>query len=168
MPLGGIAQAIGGLFGASKDAKVQERNAIRNIEYQKKFAKRGVRWKTRDTMLAAAEHKMHPLALLGMQTHSFAPVHIGSSDWQGAMSNAGQAIGQAASHYSPSAVTQRKQDQAMAGLAMERAHLENQLLRTRIASGIRTALQPGIGPGIPNNGNTTRPRDRDWETAEGE
>jgi hypothetical protein len=154
--LGAIGSAIGGIFGASRAEKAQEeanrinrRYANKNIALQKKFAKRGIRWKVRDATKAG----LHPLAALGAQTHSFAPVSAGQQAYTGqasAYSQAGQDIGGSIQANMPTAVAQRKQDAAMANLALERAGLENQLLKAQIASQIRTALQPGRGPGHPN------------------
>ena len=153
--IGGLAAGIGGLFGASKDAKLQREMQERNIHMQTKFAKRGIRWKVHDAKAAG----LHPLAALGAQTHSFSPVQIGSTNFQSAFSQMGQGIGDSLSAMSPTAQSQRQQDKAMAGLALERAGLENQLLKTRIASQIRTMMQPGRGPGHPGAPASGQPGD---------
>jgi hypothetical protein len=57
-----------------------------NADLQREFAQHGISWKVAD----AARAGIHPLAALGVQTHSASPVHVGGQDY--GLTKAGQSI----------------------------------------------------------------------------
>lgn len=110
-------------------------NASKNMEMQKQFAQKGIRWKVADAQAAG----IHPLYALGAQTHSFQPVSAG--DTLGSLSNMGQDISRAveATRTAP-----EKQDHTLRMLQLERADLENQLLRSQIAQNALASRTPAM------------------------
>lgn len=139
--LGAAGSIAGSLFGkssADKANKAQAKMAAQNIAMQKEFAQHGVRWKVEDAKRAG----LHPLAALGMQPVSFNPVSIGTatSDF-GGFGQAGQDIGRAID--STRTHGERNTANTVLGkLAVERAGLENDLLRSQIAKNTQAATPP--------------------------
>lgn len=105
--------AVAGLFGASKSADA-------NKDFQKKFAKNAIQWKTQDALKAG----IHPLFALGAPTMSPSST-VG--DVGGAIADMGQDISRAID------VGGNEADRALHKLTLERAALENDKLRTEIA-----------------------------------
>lgn len=112
--LGGIGSIASSFLGKSA--------ADQQADNQIKFAKNAIQWKVADAKKAG----IHPLYALGANTTSYSPVSVGQPDL-GAM---GQDIGSAIERVSN---PQEKASGALAGLALERAGLENDLLRAQIA-----------------------------------
>lgn len=123
---------------ASDEANAtQLKIADQNVALQKEFAQNGVQWKAKDSLAAG----VHPLFGLGAQTTSFSPVSVGSStpsyygdssrtpdmSMANAVSNMGQDIGRAID------ATQTQAQRLLTGFQLERAKLENDLLRVNIA-----------------------------------
>lgn len=130
--ISGGLKFLGGMF----DNKSSEKTAAMNIAMQKEFAKNGVQWKVSDAKKAG----IHPIYALGGQTHSFSPVSVGSN-WSEALGGMGQDIGRAVN------ATQNAPDRAAQkvaqGLLLEKAGLENELLRAQIGSiNARSATNP--------------------------
>lgn len=113
----------------------------RNVELQKEFAKHGLRWKVEDAKAAG----LSPSAALGAGGAAFAPVTVGSSSVDFSepdpMSKMGQNISRAIR------ATGTKEERAMSQLALERATLENELLRAKIVQTSQT------GPAFPGSTN---------------
>lgn len=121
--------AIGGLLGSSdkkKDRKLQA-DAMQH----------GISWRVADAKRAG----VHPLYALGAPTFSPSPVSTGGYDLPSALGDMGQNIGRAAEAYTPKL---DKAAQGLEALALERGHLENELLRSQI----RQMNAPGTGPGV--------------------
>lgn len=138
------ASIIGGAMSSSSTRAAGAANAAA----QREFAQHGIRWKVRDARLAG----LHPLAALGAQTTSFAPSYVGDN-LGASFAQAGQDLGRAFQATRTSeerteaeAVAYGRQNQ-LSNLAIERARLENDLLRSRIA---RENAQ--IGPPMPTVG----------------
>lgn len=129
---------LGGLFGSKSAA---DANA-ENIKLQKQFAQQGIRWKVADAKAAG----IHPLYALGAQTTSFQPSSVGDP-LGGALADMGQNIGRAID--STATAGERATGKAITALNLERAGLENELLRTQIA---RERGQ--IGPPFPSAATT--------------
>lgn len=159
--LGNIIDGLFGLGGGLISANSKEKtNAAelawareqqtRNEALQREFAQTGIRWKVDDAKAAG----IHPLYALGAQTTSFQPSTVGvdleapGESIGDAVANAGQSFGRAAE----AAMT--RQERAVAGaqtaLSLEKAQLENDLLRTEIDSKRRAM----IGPAMPALGDT--------------
>lgn len=130
--IGGLLSAgstlLGGLMGqsaADKARKSQEAANKQNYEAQKEFAQNGLRWKVEDATKAG----VHPLYAVGAPTQSFQASFAGSPadmSMPNALAGAGQDIGRAV------AATQTAPEKALMTLQLERAGLENDLLRTQI------------------------------------
>lgn len=131
---------------AKQNRDKQSDIAQANIAQQREFAQHGVRWKVEDAKRAG----IHPLFALGASTNSFSPVSVGSgsdSSVGDAIASAGQNIGRAAQ----AGMTQgeRQKSQAMDLLVLEKAGLENELLRTQI---LQLKKPPGQPPAMPTLG----------------
>lgn len=152
--IGDLIGAAASIFGGLQGQKSQEKMAQQNIELQKQFAQQGIQWKVQDAKSAG----IHPLYALGAQTHSFAPVSVGDS-LSSSFSNAGQYLGRAANALATGEQRVNAAQKAIELLAVERAGLENDLLRSQIkrnnAAGTPPSY-PGVDPQtlIPGQGNT--------------
>lgn len=151
--IGAGASLLGGILGQNSQRKM----AKQNIQLQKDFAQQGIQWKVADAKAAG----IHPLYALGAQTHSFAPVSIGDS-LSPAIANAGQDIGRAVNAVSTGSQRTQGITQAMEALALERAGLENEVLRSQIRRNNSAGTPPATPlPGtkwlIPGQGETTIP-----------
>lgn len=134
--LGAIGgSVISGLFG-NKAAK-------QNIKYQKQFAQQGIQWKVKDAKAAG----IHPLAALGAQTHSFAPVAAG--DFSG-LAGAGQDLGRAISATQNGRQRVDGYTKTVQKLSLQRMGLENELLASQIARVRQPATPPASPPTNPN------------------
>lgn len=145
---------IGGLMSARETAanrEAQLHQAALNMQAQEEFAKKGIRWRVADARAAG----IHPLFALGAQTHSYSPVGVGSLPSSGlpnAIANMGQDIGRAIN----ATRTQQERDEAyqnsVRDLTLEKARLENDVLRTSLASSVQRLRQqanppmPDVGP----------------------
>ncbi|MEM2002468.1 MAG: hypothetical protein QXT77_07485 [Candidatus Methanomethylicaceae archaeon] len=133
MPASAIIGAAASIGGRLLDGRSQRQAAKMNYRHQKEFAQHGIRWKVEDAKAAG----LHPLAALGAQTTSYSPVHVGT-DFAGMGQDISRAI-------DATRTGGEKQDAVLSSLAVERAGLENELLRAQIAK-VRGA---GQSPGIP-------------------
>lgn len=134
----------------------QAKYADLNLAQQKEFAQQGIRWKVDDAIAAG----LHPLAALGAQVSSFSPISVGTSSSMADLKayeskpasldlgDMGQNISRAISAGSTNGERVHKQAEAVAkimgGLSLEKASLENDLLRTNIAK-----ERAQLGPPIP-------------------
>lgn len=130
LPFGG---AFLPLIGAGIDALFGKSQADANAASQKEFAQHGIRWRVKDAEAAG----IHPLYALGAQTHSFAPTMVGSN-----FAAAGQDISRA---IDATRTGGERLNARLGELALERAGLENDLLRAQIA-GSKAALLRQVGP----------------------
>lgn len=135
--IGGLIGAGASLLGGSNAQKSQEKMAEQNIALQKEFAQSGIQWKVQDAKAAG----VHPLAALGATTQSFSPVSIGSPAGE-SMSQAGQFLGRS---IAAASTADQRASSALAGLTLERAGLENDLLRSQIAR-----INQQVGPPMPS------------------
>lgn len=143
---GNIASGIMGLFGGKTNADAQlqanrenaaaaERNAVRNIEYQKEFAKSGIQWRAEDAQKAG----IHPIYALGAGGASFSPVSIAGGEARpvtgmgDAMQRAGQNFGRAIQAAQPRDAQMDAITRAAAELQLTNAGLNNELLATQVA-----------------------------------
>lgn len=144
--IGAASSLLGGFLNresAEKNRESQERIAAQNIAMQKEFAQSGVRWKVDDARAAG----VHPLFALGASTHSFSPVSVGGSadtSMGDAVASAGQNIGRAAQ--AGMTKEERAGASVLDALTIEKAGLENEMLRTQI----RGLKQKQLPPPIPS------------------
>lgn len=132
--VGAGSSLIGGMMqsNAQRDANnaniaAQEAANEKNYQAQKEFAQQGLRWKVDDAKAAG----LHPLIGAGAQAQNFSPSYVGAqvspvSGMAEGMAAAGNDIGRAI------AATQTGPEKALSMLQLERASLENDLLRTQI------------------------------------
>lgn len=154
--IGSIISAGAGLLGGMMNNSAQQSanqaniNASeaanrQNYEAQKEFAQQGLRWKVADANAAG----VHPLYALGAPPVNFSPSFVGatsqSSNPGDSLASAGQDIGRAV------AATETNEERALRALTLERASLENDLLRTQIR---RQVVE--TGPGFPDAGGTDK------------
>lgn len=131
--LGAALGAVGSIassFLGSKQAK-------KNIKLQKDFAQKGIQWKVADAKAAG----IHPIFALGANTHSFSPVSVGGPDLS-FLGDMGANIDRA--RMATSGPQVRGMGKVLEGLTLERASLENDLLRSQIRRANMT------GPAMPS------------------
>lgn len=151
--IGAGASLAGGFMNqASSDAarRSAEANAQGQQRLQEIFAQTGITWRAHDVMKAYKETGIHPLSLLGVNAPTYSPVSVvggGGSGVGDAISSAGQGLGRAID-----ATASEDRRLAHAGrldrLVMERAGLENDLLRMRIASEL-AQMKQNANPSMP-------------------
>lgn len=117
-----------------------QRNLDLDRQLQKDFAQQGIRWRTEDAKAAG----IHPLYAMGasIPTFSPSPSNIGGDTSLGpGLKSAGQDITRAIT----ATQTRKQRTSGIAyNLSIERAQLENDLLRSRIALNTQT------GPALPS------------------
>lgn len=151
--LGDIIGGLGSLVGGFMNQRSQEKIAAQNLAAQREFAQSGIRWKVADAKAAG----VHPLFALGAQTTSFTPQSVGGGDAMGdAVASASQSFGRAAQAAMTS--DERAASTALTTLQMEKAGLENELLRTEIVGKKRAMLGPAMpslakGGALPGQGD---------------
>lgn len=147
------AGLLGGLFGKSS----QEKANRQNIEFQKKFAQKGIQWRVADAKAAG----IHPLAALGASTASFSPSVVGDTSLGSAIGQAGQDLGRAFN-------ATRTSDQKLGDLQLQIA--QEQLKGLRLDNGgkaisnasaasqaVRNAQVGPPFPSVSGSGNTAIP-----------
>lgn len=142
------ASLIGGLLGKSSadDARrSQEALAAQNMAMQREFAQSGIQWRVEDAKKAG----IHPIYALGSGGASFSPVSANfaaDTSLPNAMAAAGQDIGRAIN--STRTADQRVDafTKTAQALQLEKAGLENDLLRTEIASKTGRLRSPASPP----------------------
>lgn len=146
--LGAVGSIAGGLLGrdAQEDALEQQAELQReNIALQKQFAQEGIRWRVSDAQHAG----IHPLYALGAAIPTYSPSSMAfptTDPLGGNLGQMGQDIGRAIEAMK---TPEEKEKSKLDELAVERAELENQLLRARIAKETQTQ-QPGMPSTLPS------------------
>lgn len=133
--LGGIAGValpmIGDIVAADKSRSASNYQTDKNVEWQKEFAKHGIRWRVDDARAAG----IHPLAGLGASTTSFSPIPAGD-DGAAYYSRAGQRLGDSIQRASN--VDEKKQRQV--DLEIRQEQLRNMRLTN---AGLQAELERG-------------------------
>lgn len=140
---------IGGLVGRNDNQGFQSEMADRNAILQKEFAQNGVRWRVEDAKAAG----IHPLFALGMNPVSASPISVFPDDsLSSGLMNASQDIGRAID----STRTESERTNArLTALAVDRAELQNELLRSQIARLQQSATPPTPGDAYMIPGQTS-------------
>lgn len=133
-----VSTIIGGLLGTKAEKK--------QIALQREFAQNAIQWKVQDANKAG----IHPLFALGAPTTSYQPISTGSM--ANAVSGMGQDLGRAMDAVRNPEQRASAAISKMEALQLERAGLENTLLRTQI---VRETSVPGQPPAMP--GGATEP-----------
>lgn len=129
----GLFDAIGSVIGAGMAAS----SARDQISAQKIFAQKGIQWRVADAEKAG----IHPIYALGAQTHQFSPVSV--PDYAAVGSQLGQNLDSA---IAKKFTDEGKANTVMQALAVERAGLENDKLRSEI----RAINGAGSVPSLPS------------------
>lgn len=124
-------------IGAAAGAAASLYRGAQSDALQEKFAKKAIRWKVADAKAAG----IHPLYALGANTVSYSPSSVG--DVGPALSDMGNSIERSV------AATSTSGGRVIDALALERAGLENDLLRAQIASVKVRTMAPHVGPAMP-------------------
>jgi len=153
--ISGGSSLLGGLMGSKGTSRKRERDSI-SIQYEEARKHHPLYI---DTVLNTAKSKgIHPLVALGMQPQNMAQASMvgdTGSDVGSALAAAGQDVSRAMSAYQSR--EQREQAATLATLSVERAGLENELLRSQIA-GQRAQLAPALA-NLANNGVEIIPKE---------
>lgn len=136
--------------------------AQENMALQTLFAKNGIQWKVEDAKAAG----IHPLYALGASTPSFSPVSGNFQSPTSDLAGVGQDIGRAINSTRTESQRQTAFTEATQKLQLERAQLENEVLRADLASKtgrmratpnppMAAAADPYLIPGQTQSGLTT-------------
>lgn len=138
LPFGGalLGPIVSGI-GAAFDYFSGRQQQAENLNAQREFAQNGIKWRVDDANRAG----IHPLYALGANPVSFSPTTVGTN-----FAQVGQDISRAIDVTRSSS---EKVDARLAGLQLERAGLENELLRSQII-GSKAALLRQNGPPMPS------------------
>lgn len=143
-----IAKGIGAILNhnATKDANAMAQyNADRNINLQREFAQSGIQWKVADAEAAG----IHPLFALGANTHSFSPVSVGTTANTAigdAVSGMGQDITRAVNATRSGEARDTAFTKTVQALGIEKAQLENEVLKASLASSVQRLKQQANPP----------------------
>lgn len=134
--IGAAASVAGGIA----DKIMGDKSAKQSWKQQKQVLQNQVQWRVQDSVKAG----LHPLAALGM-----APAAVGGTTVGTDFQSMGQDIGRAVE---AAANPSDQLNSAVMRLQIERGGLENELLKTQIASQRMRNMQQGT-PGISGNAN---------------
>lgn len=145
------ANLLGNFLGSKNtDAnnQTQLQIAAQNAAAQREFAQHGIRWKVADAEAAG----LHPLAALGAQTSSFSPVSVGTEAFKPDFSALGQDLARAAKANASAESRAAVDEDRARKLALEKAGLENDILRSQLASSNISTNRVGgqLGPAMPS------------------
>lgn len=126
------------LLGSAMGNAQREKGQEREIELQKEFAQNGLRWKVEDAQRAG----VHPLAALGATGAQYSPVGLGDNDTAASFSSAGQDISRAIESTRTAPERMGAVGAKMQALSLDRASLENDLLRAQILDITRPRTPP--------------------------
>lgn len=152
---------LGGLLG--KDSA--EDAAKKNAALQREFAQNSIQWKTEDAKKAG----IHPVYAMGAPTYTPSSVFSGDNSFGAGIASAGQDIGRAIDATRTAPQKLDAYTQTARALELERAGLQNDLLRTQIAETqgramsvppFPSAVDPYNIPGQPSSGVKTSALDR--------
>lgn len=138
---------LGGLLGSddADEARAQSQAQFeQQIALQREFAQNGIRWKVDDAKAAG----IHPLYALGGSGATYSPINVINDSTRSGLDfgKMGQDIGQAIERMK---TPPEKEETRMEKLALERAELENDLLRSKIARE-NAETSPGMPSGLPS------------------
>ncbi|AXH73285.1 MAG: DNA pilot protein [Microviridae sp.] len=136
--LGSLASGAMSLIGGQKANEQKAAGQEREIELQKEFAQNGLRWKVEDAQRAG----VHPLAALGATGAQYSPVGLGDNDTAASFSAAGQDFSRAIDATRTQPERMGAIGAKMQTLGLERASLENDLLRAQILDITRPRTPP--------------------------
>lgn len=143
---------IGGQMNRSSQEeynRAQLAMAQQNLEQQREFAQHGVAWKVADAKAAG----INPLAALGANTTSFSPISLGGEAAKpgDSFSGMGQDLQRAFKASSTAALREESDNAELRKLQLEKASLENDVLRQEVNSKQmrHSRLGGNLGPPMP-------------------
>lgn len=142
------SQLLGGLLGsnsADKANKAAAQQAELNRQMQLDFAQQGIRWKVADAKAAG----IHPIYALGGSTHAYTPVSqnfVADTSLPNALAGAGQDIGRAINSTRTQSERMGAFSKTAQALQLENMSLQNDALRTEIASKTARLRSPAAPP----------------------
>lgn len=145
--IGAGANLAAGFLGQEAAGKARDEagnQAEMNRRMQMQFAQEGIRWRVADAKAAG----LHPLAALGMQPASFAPISIsgsGDTSLAAGLSAAGQDISRGINSMKQQDEKLEAYTTAARALQLENSGLQNEVLRSQL----RRMNAPGSPPGLP-------------------
>lgn len=139
--LGALGSGVLSLIGGNQNRDAQMQIAQQNIASQREFAQHGLGWRVED----AVAHGLSPLVGAGVNPGSFSPVSVG--DMSGGLGAMSQDVGRAIKSMENFDERKKRDAETATKLQLEKGSLENELLRTEIASKVARENNPGqIGP----------------------
>lgn len=136
---GAVAKAAVDIGGKLFDAKENRSNLASQLNLSRDSMQHGIRWRVNDAKRAG----IHPLYALGAQGPSFSPISVGSSTLGQGVADSLNELGQDISRATNTQLTgEQRQQQVLGKLQVERAELENDLLRSQIAKINSAQLNP--------------------------
>lgn len=136
---------IADLIIGSKNASANRDLQAKQMNMQEQFAKSGIQWKVEDAKAAG----VHPLFALGAQTHSYAPISVGSTSMPTGFSGLGQDLGRAAMAAQSPETKVSEFTAAAQRLTLEKGAIENEILKSQLARMRQTptvAIPTGANP----------------------
>lgn len=144
--VGSVLGGIGGILGSNKDSNTTKDINSENAALSREYAQSGIQWRVADAKKAG----ISAYGALGIPLQSSPTLQVGSTDNASVFSNMGQGIGRAVD--AVRTAPERKRAQILEGLQLERASLENELLRSQI-----TNVQRASNPALPGHGSGSSP-----------
>lgn len=132
----GVLGAVTSLIGGNKAAKSQEKANAQNAALQREFAQNSIQWRVADARAAG----IHPVFAMGASTSSASPSFQSVGDR--GISAMGQDVSRALG-----SMTGRNERNAIQALSLERAGLENALLKVQIRNAERQGV-PRVGQAV--------------------
>lgn len=162
------ANLLGGWLNRNAQEKFNEQQLAfgrEQLDFQKQAAMHGVSWKVADSVAAG----LHPLAGLGAQTFSPSPVSVGGEAPKYDFSSLGQDLSRAAKAVQEDAVREKVDEAQARSIALEKGRLENDILRSDLASRLNRSSQSGgqLGPPLPSGSTVPIPRPGPSRSASG-
>lgn len=140
--LGSLFSAGAGLLGGLLGKDSAEDAAEKNAALQREFAQNSIQWRVKDAKAAG----VHPLYALGAPTMSASPSYVGDTSLPSAMASVGQDIGSAIDRTRTAPQKVDAVQRTAQALELERAGLQNDLLRAQI----RETTARSAGPAFPS------------------
>lgn len=133
---GSLISSFLGNSAADDQREAENQRFASNLAYQKEFAQNGIQWKVADARAAG----IHPMAALGANTVSYSPMALGDIGSE-LRQKSGQDLGRAVSAVSDQSSRDKDVNAAVQKLTLERAGLENELLKSQIVR-VRQSANP--------------------------
>lgn len=142
------ASLLGGILGRES----QENQRASNEALQREFAQSSIQWRVEDAKKAG----IHPMYALGAPSISPA-VSVQNDPLAASVGSMGQDISRAMLASNTAEGRETQFSNSLQALGLERAQLQNELLKTQIASSLQRLKAGQIGPPMPSAGSVEIP-----------